>query len=195
MANHTVIEELQSRIAAMESNSPLPENAKKKQKAGLGENSDNRPNDALKKIIALVNVSDRSQRGIRDRLARDGFTEPDIETAVEQAKQYGIIDDKRFAEVLVRSRISQGKGSSGIVRELAENDIDANDVPGWPYEFPLSSDEEIERAIEVLMRKPPRAKNKRDAAYRKLMQKGYPSAVASSAARMWHESIQGARNV
>ena len=133
-------------------------------------------------------MSDRSEAAIRQRLATAGFTEPAIDTSVERAKGYGFIDDMRYAEVLIRSRISQGKGSAGIVRELAENRIDIDAVPGWPHEFGVSADEETDRALGLLKRKPPRSKNKRDAAYRRLMQKGYSSSVSAAAARMWAES-------
>lgn len=187
MTRQSVISELQNRIAAMESGGGVAEPPRSELQAEA-QTSAVQSNDALKKIIALVNASDKSERAIRDRLVREGFSEPAIEGAVGQAKQYGFIDDRRFAEVLVRSRISQGRGSAGIIRELAENDIDAEDVPGWPYDFPLSTEEETERAIGLLQRKPPHAKNKREAAYRRLMQKGYSSTVASSAARLWFEA-------
>ena len=145
---------------------------------------------AVKKIIALFNASDRSERSSRERLEREGFEESAIDESVERAKRWGLIDDARFAQILVRSRLSQGKGSAGIVRDLAANGIDADEVPGWPYEFPVSYEEELERALSLLERKPPTAKNARDAAYRRLMQKGYPSSVASAAARTWHEGTR-----
>ena len=50
---------------------------------------------------------------------------------------------------------------------------------------------ELARALAVLDRRPPRAKNLRDAAYRRLVQKGYGSSVASSAARRWCERQAG----
>lgn len=145
---------------------------------------------AFKKIVSLVNHADRSEKSIRDRLSRDGFNEDDIDTAIKKALDYGFIDDMRFAEVLVRSRVSQSKGSDGIARELAENGIDATDVEGWPYEFGLSYDEELDRALAYLRRKPPRSKNLREGAYRKLAQRGFPSSIASSAARMYIEEVQ-----
>ncbi|MBR3181722.1 MAG: RecX family transcriptional regulator [Eggerthellaceae bacterium] len=151
---------------------------------------EDRSNDAsaaLKKIIALVNASDKSELAIRTRLANDQFNQNAIDEAVSQAKDYGFIDDARYADILIRSRISQQKGSAGIVRELAENGIEAETVEGWPYDYPVSHDEEIDRALSLLDRKPPRSKNKREAAYRRLMQRGYPSSVSSSAARMWTE--------
>lgn len=144
--------------------------------------------DAFKKILALVNASDKSERMIRDRLARLDFTESAAESAIVRAKECGFIDDIRYGEVLVRSRISQGKGSAGIERELYENGIDPHDIPGYPEEFGIDPDLEFDRALSLLERKPPQAKNAREAAYRKLVQKGFPSSVASSAARVWYDT-------
>ena len=46
---------------------------------------------------------------------------------------------------------------------------------------------EVERAMAVLSRKRFTAKNKREAAYRTLVGKGYASDAASTAARLWAE--------
>ncbi|MBR0406127.1 MAG: regulatory protein RecX [Eggerthellaceae bacterium] len=150
--------------------------------------SGNSAEDAFKKILALVNASDKSERMIRDRLSRLDFSESAVESAIARAKECGFIDDIRYGDVLVRSRISQGKGSAGIERELYENDIDPYDIPGYPEEFGIDPDSEFDRALSLLERKPPRSKKAREAAYRKLIQKGYPSSVASSAARVWFDA-------
>ena len=197
MANKQVIQALQSQIDGIilqDKGAALKEKRgpAKKARKGLGqeraeEDRISDSNAALKKIVALVNASDKSELAIRQRLQKDGFTESAIQESVGQAKNYGFIDDSRYAQVLIRSRISQCKGSAGIMRELAENGIDASDVEGWPYEFAISHEEEINRAVDLLNKKPPHSKNAREGAYRRLMQKGYPSSVASSAARIWSE--------
>ena len=142
---------------------------------------------AFRKIVALVNASDKSELAIRARLSRDGFDEREIEEAVERAKRYGLIDDARFADVLIRSRISQGRGSCGIERELKSNGIDIYAVPGWPYDYPVDHEAELQRALGLLERRPPRSKNAREGAYRKLVGKGYSSSIATTAARIWSE--------
>ena len=144
--------------------------------------------DAFKKVLALLNASDKSERMIRERLHQLDFGESAIESAVARAKECGFLDDVRYGEVLVRSRVAQGKGSAGIERELFENDIDPNEIPGYPEEFGIDPTSEFERALALLKRKPPHAKNARDAAYRKLVQKGFPVSVASSAARVWYDA-------
>ena len=142
---------------------------------------------AFRKIIDLVNASDKSEAAIRDRLARYDFSAAEIDDAVERAKECGFIDDLRYADVLIRSRVAQGKGSSGIERELKSHGIDVIDVPGWPDEFGIDYSMELERAIDFLKRKPPQSKNAREAAFRKLVNKGYSTSISSSAAREWFE--------
>ena len=158
-------------------------------KPASGESKAESTEAAFKKIVAILNAGDKSERMLRSRLSRDGFKESTIEDAIERARVYRLIDDTRYADVLIRSRIAQGRGMKGIERELAENGIDVAEVPGWPFEYGLDDEGEIDRALELLSRKPPRAKNARDAAYRKLMQKGFGSAIASSAARIWEETL------
>ena len=147
-------------------------------------------NAAFKKIVDLVNASDKSELQIRSRLSDKGFDEISIDEAVNRAKNYGFIDDGRYASVLIRSRISQGKGIAGIERELRSHNIEPIDVEGWPDEYFTSDEDELERALSYLDRKPPRSKNLRDGAFRKLVQKGYSTSIASSAARIWAERLR-----
>ena len=118
---------------------------------------------------------------------REGFSEEDAAAAVARAVACGLVDDRRYADVLVRSRLAQGKGRRGIAAELAELGIDAEGVAALAEGGQGDGDDagELARALAVLDRRPPRAKNLRDAAYRRLVQKGYGSSVASSAARRW----------
>lgn len=143
---------------------------------------------AKRKIERLCSVREQSSEGLRTRLMRDGFSEEVAEQAVSWALKYSIVDDMRFADALVRSRLAAGKGMAGIRRELAAHGIDADNIALFRGSDAFGSDMERERAIALLQRKPPRAKNARDAAYRKLVQKGFSSDVASSAARAWFES-------
>ena len=145
------------------------------------------PEKAFAKIVDLLNASDKSERMLRTRLAQLGFPDECIEEAVERAKGYGYVNDLRYGEVLIRSRISQGKGSAGIQRELEENGIDPFDIPGYPDEFDIGYDAEFSRALTILERKPPHSKNPCDSAYRKLLQRGFPSSIAASAARAWYD--------
>ncbi len=143
--------------------------------------------EALKRIVSWVNVSERSERSVRERLERESYDEASIEEALERAKSYGYIDDMRFASMLVRSRLSQKKGIDGIRRELQVHAIDLEAVPGWPEEFLADDFDEVASALDYLDKHPTRSKNKREGAYRKLVQRGYSSSTAATAARQWAE--------
>ena len=139
---------------------------------------------AYKKIIKLASYSERSSQMLIDRLTRDGFSPDAAQAALDRAQRVGIVDDRRYAEALLRSRLASGHGRQGIRRELDELGIAPEELEGWHTEEP----DELARALSFLERKPPTAKNTRDAAYRKLITKGYASDIASSAARIWSES-------
>ena len=208
MGRNDVIEELRSQIGTIEHRGacardsipagkavrmPAPQAAKIKpessgrQKGNCGESEASR---AFKKIVELVSVSDRSEKALRERLARHGFSDDAVNEAIGRAKACSFVDDRRFAEVLVRSRVSQGKGSAGIERELSSHGIDPVSVDGWPEQFGINFDSEVDRALDMLESRPPRSKNLREGAYRKLLQKGYPASVCASAARIWFERQQ-----
>lgn len=142
---------------------------------------------AFRKIERLCLVREQASAQLRSRLARDGFGPEAIEGALRRALGCGLVDDGRFADVLVRSRLSQGKGRRGIVAELASLGIDADGVEALAAGDDGDEDE-VARALALLERRPPRARNPRDAAYRRLVQKGFSSSAASSAARRWTEA-------
>ena len=145
---------------------------------------------AFRKIERLAAMREQASTLLRTRLVREGFSADAVEQALVRALACGLVDDVRYAEVLVRSRVSQGCGAQGIAAELDGLGIDIACVPGWPDEFPVEHDDEVARALALLERKPPRAKNRRDAAYRRLSQKGFGASVASTAARLWSESLE-----
>lgn len=168
---------------------------------------------AFEKVTRLACARERGSRELADRLVRDGFSREVAESAVRRALDCGLIDDTRYGAVLIRTRVSQGRGRKGIEDELERAGIAAGDIPGWPEEFfsvddfdpfrvnanaeddvvvcsfgsESSDEQEIERALALLRRKPPRSKNVQASAYRKLVTKGYSTSVASAATRRFME--------
>jgi len=159
--------------------------------SGPGTGGPEAPEVAFRRIERLASFRERSTQELRQRLEREGFDADAAEGALARAQACGLVDDVRFAEVLVRSRMSAGMGRQGIGFELERLGIDPGDIPGWSGADPADEEsDELDRALGFLERKPPPSKNKRDGAYRKLLGKGYASPVASKAARIWSENLE-----
>ena len=150
----------------------------------LDEYNDN-ANAAFGKIERLLAVRDRSVTETRSRLQRDHYTERAIAESLERALHCGYLDDVRFAEGFIRMRLRASKGINSIVRDLKGHQIDAYAIPGFPDAFLEEQGSQLDNAIRLLERKPPRAKNKKQAAYAKLIRNGFSSSVASSAVKTW----------
>ena len=142
---------------------------------------------AFERIVRLVSHRDRSSEELRRRLVDSGFSTEAAQEALRRAKACGLIDDARFAEAFIRTALARGKGIAGIERSLADFGVETSAVEGWPDEFVSEEESELERALSVLKRTPPRSKNLREGAYRKLVSKGFSSSIAQSAARRWVE--------
>ena len=155
--------------------------------AGAELSPDEEAERAFRKIERLASAREQASVALRRRLMREGFEEDALDCAIERALACGLVDDRRYADVLVRSRLSQGKGRRGIAAELADLVIDPDTVEAFLMDDDDDSSE-VSRALALLDRKPPRSKNRREAAYRRLAQKGFSASVASSAARQWCEA-------
>lgn len=112
------------------------------------------PDAAFRKIERLCLVRERASEQLRQRLARGGFEAEAVEAALDRALACGLVDDGRFADVLVRSRLAQGRGRRGIAAELESLGIDADGVEA----LAAADDDagEVDRALALLDRKPPR---------------------------------------
>ncbi|WP_298628680.1 regulatory protein RecX [uncultured Senegalimassilia sp.] len=143
---------------------------------------------AFAKIQRLLCIREHASALLHKRLLASGYDERIASEAVQRAIDCGLVSDERYADVLVRSRLSQRKGLRGIAFELEQADIDPHNVPAYQEAlFRDTGPDELARALSLLAAKPPKAKRIREAAYRKLVQKGYESGVAASAARIFSE--------
>lgn len=143
---------------------------------------------AFAKIQRLLCIREHASALLHKRLIASGYDDRIASEAVQRAINCGLVSDERYADVLVRSRLSQGKGLRGIAFELEQAGIDPQTVPAYQEAvFRDSGPDELARALSLLAAKPPKAKRIREAAYRKLVQKGYESGVAASAARIFAE--------
>ncbi|WP_281702532.1 regulatory protein RecX [Cryptobacterium curtum] len=140
---------------------------------------------AFDRIVQLCTLRDRSCFELRERLKRDGYDTEDIEAALARCCACGLVDDIRFAESYIRAHVAQGKGSRTIAQFLAMQDIAVESLKGWPDAFGLSSEDQMKRAYQLLCTRPPHARDMRQAAWRKLISRGFPPDAAARAVRQW----------
>lgn len=155
-----------------------------KEKPSLQEKS---ADEAYQQILRWVSVRERSTAYLRSRLLKAEYSPQAIDEALAKACRVRVVDDRRYADALVRMTLAAGKGLSNVEREISELGIEPATLDAWKEHSELGREFDIERALTVLQRKPPRAKNQREAAFRRLISQGYGTDVASAAARLWAE--------
>lgn len=137
---------------------------------------------ASKRVAALVERRDYSQKELGDRLFEDGFTPKVVDAAVARAVECGLVDDMRYASAFIRSRVARGWGRTRIERELSRRGIECADVPGWPDEY-LSAEDEEETAHRLASARRLTGKNDYEKLVRFLVGRGYALSLAKRTAR------------
>lgn len=107
---------------------------------------------AFNKIERLIRVRDRAVSEVEARLIQDEYPQEAINEAIERALMCGYLDDLRFTEVFIRTRIEAGKGLSGIIRDLKRLQIDPYTLEGFPYQYLPENYEAIDSALNVLLK-------------------------------------------
>ncbi len=140
---------------------------------------------ASARVERLVNRRDYSSTEIRQKLQMDGYAPSVVDACVERACEIGLVSDRRYADVFIRSKIAAGWGMARIERELSRRGIDVQEVAGWPYEY-LDPEDEFLRALEVAGRKSVRGDRAHQKLVRFLCSRGFSLGVAIRAA---HEAL------
>ena len=136
---------------------------------------------ARERIARLLAHRDYSQAEVSEKLRMDGYSSSCVEEVVSRAVSIGLVDDARFAESFVRTKVLSGWGIMRIERELSQRGVDASTVEGWPHDF-LDEDEH-ERAYAVASTRSLSRRLSFASIARFLAARGFSSGVASQVAR------------
>ena len=82
---------------------------------------------AYDRALGMLARREHSQRELRARLARAGCDEGESESALTRLREQRHQDDRRFGEMIVRTRVGQGYGPARIRAELRSQGL-ADDV-------------------------------------------------------------------
>lgn len=143
--------------------------------------------DAYQKILRWAAVRERSTAYLRERLLKDDFPAAVVEEALQRAMRVRAVDDRRYADALVRMKLAAGRGLRDAEREIEKLGIDPATLDSWVEHERKGRDFEVGRALAALRRRPPKAKRAREAAFRRLVSQGFSTDVAASASRTWSE--------
>ncbi|MCD8316898.1 MAG: RecX family transcriptional regulator [Eggerthellaceae bacterium] len=144
---------------------------------------------AYQKILRLASVKEQSSALIRKRLGKDGYSPEVIDEALDRAIRASAINDRRYSEALIRTRIYAEKGIEPALKEIEEHRIDTYELEAYQNYLEEGEDAHIEQAVKFLENHPTRSKNLWASAYRKLVTRGFSREVASEAAKRWVREI------
>lgn len=79
--------------------------------------------------LYLIEFKDRTEKELRDKFKEKGYDENDIEDEIEFLKNYGYINDKRYAEHFTHDAINIKKwGKMRICTELLRKGVDRETI-------------------------------------------------------------------
>jgi regulatory protein len=106
-------------------------------------------NEALQYALRLINIRDRTEQELIDRLRRKGFCEETIMATVDRLKQSDLIDDRRAAEALINYGAKiKGLGARGLRRFCLEKGIDETLADEL-----ITEDDDEQRAEELVIKR------------------------------------------
>lgn len=175
---------LRSRRSTRSRRPRLPDRAPSKP-AQPGERPDE--GRALALAYRFLNRRERTVAEVRDRLARADFDAREVESAVSELVELGLVDDARYARVFAEDkRALEAWGSDRIARTLTERGV-ARELIDAALAGQAGVDER-EQAIELLRRRFPSGPEDmrgRERALGVLIRKGYDGELAYEAVRAW----------
>lgn len=137
---------------------------------------------ARSRLLRLVKQRDRCSFELRQALVRDGYSDACISQTLDWAQQLRIVDDARFAELFVRSKLARGWGRLRIERELRVRDIDSERL-AVAFGDRDDADDEYERAFALVSTRALPKLHPYEKSVRFLLNRGFSMSVAKRAAR------------
>jgi len=110
---------------------------------------------ALKYLYRLISQRDYTEKTLRDKLRKKGFSSNVINNSLNRLKELGYLDQENFIRNYINSSIKKLYGPARIKSKLYEKGIDYSETEAVLEE--IYDYETIKRNLEIL-----RLKNKKD---------------------------------
>jgi regulatory protein len=124
--------------------------------------------------LRLLGARDRSEKEVRERLARREVETAEIEAIVRRLYRYRYLDDERFADAMARRAQRRGYGSRRVRADLKGKGIAKaliDEVVGTTF---VDERELARRALSRRYKTAPEDDKTRARAARFLLQRGFP---------------------
>jgi len=131
--------------------------------------------EARKCAHRIIKAREKTSYELLKRLQEKGHSLAVSEKVVERFVEVGLVDDRRYTEIYIRSAQGSNKGWKRILRELQQRGIDTEHL-----ETPFDEDE-LERAICTIARLSLATHKDREKALRRLITRGYSYDIAKQA--------------
>ena len=100
------------------------------------------------RILYLITDYDRSEQNIRQKISMAGYRGSFVDDAIDSLKEYGYIDDLRFARYYAESmRDTKGRSVFAISRSLYEKGISRDVIDTVMGELDIDEDAQILKAL------------------------------------------------
>lgn len=100
------------------------------------------------RILYLITDYDRSEQNIRQKISMAGYRGSFMDDAIDSLKEYGYIDDLRFARYYAESmRDTKGRSAFAISRSLYEKGISRDVIDTVMGELDIDEDAQILKAL------------------------------------------------
>lgn len=100
------------------------------------------------RILYLIGDTDRTERDIREKLRKSGYVGVIADRAVETLKEYGYIDDSRYARIYAESmRDGRNKSRRAIEAALCAKGVQRDIISDVMEEIDIDEEEQINRIL------------------------------------------------
>lgn len=100
------------------------------------------------RILYLITDYDRSEQNIRQKISMAGYRGSFVDDAIDSLKEYGYIDDLRFARYYAESmRDTKGRSAFAISRSLYEKGISRDVIDTVMGELDIDEDAQILKVL------------------------------------------------
>ena len=134
---------------------------------------DRPPPDARNSALRLLSRREHSARELKRKLAQRGVDSDDADAAIEKLASRDLQSDTRYAEQLVRTRVSHGYGPMRIEAELRQAGLSGEQISEAIDAAGCDWFEQAARAREKKFGAIPSSMAERNRQYRFLMSRGF----------------------